>query len=99
MPLHNHAGNIDYDTNNLKPIKEPLKEPCLRPFRDIAIFYNGDVALCCDDGGLDMKLGNLVTDSFMGVWDSDKLNSIRRNLLADKRIFKPCSRCDYIEGI
>lgn len=95
--IKNHAGNLDFLKYPDKELSEPLNKICLRPFRDIAIYYNGDIGLCCDDGGLDSKLGNINQDSLYEIWNGSKLNSIRRNLLHDRRIDLPCNRCDYID--
>lgn len=97
--IHNHAGNIDYERIDMKPLQKPISKYCLRPLREIAIFYNGDVGLCCDDAGLDVKLGNLVTDNFMTIWENQKIQEIRRTLMMDERKQIPCSRCNYYEGI
>lgn len=91
--LTNLAGN----SNLKKPLNQPLQQPCLRPFRDIAIFHDGTIQLCCSDGAMQYKLGNITQINNLKEWytTNKKLQTIKQQLSEGKRQTMPCKVCDY----
>jgi MoaA/NifB/PqqE/SkfB family radical SAM enzyme len=87
--LNNHCGS------GSPPLKEPLEARCAKPFRELSIRWNGDVAICCNDWRGIYKCGNVVDDGLDNVWQSDEFNAARRFLIRGERsALSPCDVCD-----
>lgn len=97
---NNLAGNIDYKSAKIEPLKKPLYKPCTLPFKDIVIRYNGDIRLCYLDGENNNSIfGNIHDINLEDFWyNNKKLNLIRTLLYNKLRIHPPCNRCDYGVG-
>jgi len=101
----NQAGNVDWDRvkkYGVVPLKEPLKKKCVHPFREIAIFVDGSVSLCCRDWGQEAVLFN-VNDTGINLekeWYENKQWEDARKALynKDRSGLKICSRCDFHGG-
>lgn len=101
--LCNLAGNIDFKKGiayNIRPLKKPLIKHCVKPFREIAILYNGDIKLCCLDGSETTKIyGNVYTTDLEDFWYNNKALNIARTMLYNKlRVTPPCNVCDFFGG-
>lgn len=68
---------------------------CGYPSQRLIISTNGDIFPCCVDYYETMPLGNISKDDLLNVWNSNKLNSIRRNLKNNdvKNFPKQCRNC------
>jgi len=93
--MNNQAGNLDpkfgYDVGEL-----PMMKRCHLPFREMAIKYDGAVAMCCMDWQREGIMGKFPTSSYKQIWNNQAYNMVR-NLLYDKRrdLLSPCKRCNY----
>jgi len=76
----------------------PLKKRCVRPFREITLHANGDVALCCQDWGAEKLYANVHDTSLYSIWYGENHRDTLRRLYAKDRGFAPCSHCDYFGG-
>ena len=85
--LPNYAGNILQKSDNQK------FGFCNFPFRKIAIGYNGNILLCCNDFMYKTCFGNVKTKSLYDCWYHPELNEIRMELLNNHRI-NICERCN-----
>lgn len=93
--VHNMAGNAP--TGNEPPL--PLAKKCARPFRELAVCYNGDVPICCHDWKCETLLGNINKSTLQEIWFSEKHAMILKQLYAKSRGgIDPCSKCDYSGG-
>jgi len=70
---------------------------CELPFRQMCILFNGDVILCCHDWNRATIVGNVRTSSLKEIWNSEKMNEIRR-LIVKKRYeqINSCKKCSFI---
>lgn len=98
--FNNHAGNIieeNFKEHGIPLKTTPINKNCNRPFRELAIHYNGTVVQCCEDTGEDNILGNINKDSLYDIWiNNNKLNKIREELNKNRReTINPCFKCDY----
>lgn len=85
--LPNYAGNIPQTFN-----KEEFGF-CNYPFRKLAIAYNGNVLLCCDDFMYDSCFGNVMNEELIDCWNKTEMNDIRLKLLENKRVGL-CEKCN-----
>jgi len=71
--------------------------PCTYLMQRLAIFWNGDVTVCCMDYNNQFKLGNINNNSIEEIWMSDKLNRFRSIHANNERkrmeICKNCHAC------
>lgn len=87
--LNNHCGS------GSPPLKEPLEARCAKPFRELSIRWNGDVAICCNDWRGVYKCGNIVEDGLEAVWHGTPFDAARRFLIRGERAaLSPCDVCD-----
>jgi hypothetical protein len=83
----NHAGV------GLPPLEEPLIARCARPFREMTIYHDGSVPLCCNDWRGKFMCGDLNKQEILDIWDGPILNAARVHLYAHDRTFRPCDVC------
>lgn len=87
--LNNHCGS------GSKPLRKPLEARCAKPFRELSVRWNGDVAICCNDWRGIYKCGNVIEESIETVWHSAEFDAARRFLIRGERAaLSPCDICD-----
>jgi sulfatase maturation enzyme AslB (radical SAM superfamily) len=67
--------------------KDLSRRFCAKPFEFFSVHEKGDVTCCCR-GWLPKSIGNLQTNEFMDVWNSDAAQDIRASILDGS--FKYC---------
>jgi radical SAM protein with 4Fe4S-binding SPASM domain len=68
---------------------------CIAPFFGAVIKPNGDVKFCPDEWIDDYILGNLRSDRFQNLWNSERARKFRKVLLREKS-FAGCNRCSWM---
>jgi len=62
--------------------KIAVKVPCLTYlWSNMAIYWNGDMTVCCYDSDADLVIGNINENSIHDVWHSEKYNNLRQKHL------------------
>lgn len=88
--LNNHAGSG-------APLNDRGKgKRCAKPFREMSIRWNGDVAICCNDWPGYYRCGNVVKDGLEQVWNGEAFKAARQMLYRGRREFAPCQGCDAL---
>ncbi len=88
--LSNHAGA------GAPPNDRMQGKRCALPFRQLAIHWDGSVAVCCNDWRGEYHCGNVLTDGVEAVWQSAAMGAAREMLYAGNRAgLKPCAGCDH----
>lgn len=86
--VHNSAGDagpLDRSMNGAR---------CAKPFREIAIRWDGNVALCCNSWDGAFKVGNVMTDGLEAIWQSERMQAARKVLYNGRRDLIPiCDGC------
>lgn len=70
---------------------------CPLPFYQMPVLFNGDVILCCHDWNRTAVVGNAKHSSLSEIWNSARMNEIRRLLL--RRSYEkidPCRECSIV---
>jgi hypothetical protein len=92
--LNNHAG-AGAPKNSSAAGKR-----CAKPFRELAIRWDGSVALCCNDwrGEYIIDYGDWVTriQGLTDMWNSHLFYAARQKLYHRERDFGPCNGCDAL---
>jgi radical SAM protein with 4Fe4S-binding SPASM domain len=87
--LNNHAGHG-------APLEEGYLKPCVKPFRELGINYDGSIDLCCIDWISEYRLGTLREQSLEDIWQSDAMNAARQYLIKGQRdMLRPCNGCNH----
>ncbi len=88
--MNNHCGAA-------APLDYTVHKRCAHPFRELAVRYDGEVALCCNDWRGAMKLVNIHDiEDVRYAWDHPAMTAIRRMLYAGKRVAGPCKGCTAV---
>ena len=87
--VSNHAGSA-FPLNHNQQGKR-----CAKPFRELSVRWDGNVAVCCNDWTGVYKCGN-VNDyaKIDDLWNNDAFYSARVKLYHGQRDFGPCNGCD-----
>lgn len=71
---------------------------CERPFYHMSILFNGDVILCCHDWNRATVVGNVRNSSLREIWNSEKMNEIRRLILRKRYAeISSCKECSFVK--
>lgn len=92
-PANSRAGNWDNQYLLLAETK-PGQLQCDRNLRSHVLLPNGDVALCCQDFGLEHILGNLMQDDYKQLLSSDEFQRVVRDM-GNPSANILCRRCKY----
>lgn len=86
--VHNTAGDsgpLDASFNDKR---------CARPFRELAVRWDGHVAICCMDWPGTFKVGNVMTDGLETIWQHERMQAAREALYHRRRDLIPtCDGC------
>lgn len=88
--LNNHAGA------GAPPNDSQAHARCAKPFRELSVRWDGNVAVCCNDWRGTYKAGNVVRDGLLQVWNGAAMHAARRKLVLGQRDFGPCKGCDAV---
>ncbi|MDH1977192.1 radical SAM/SPASM domain-containing protein [Aliarcobacter butzleri] len=87
------AKTLDTQNEYFELDKQTKDFYCSYPFEILMVAYDGKVALCCDDFAAELKLGNLNNMSIKEVFNSKKMQDIRKQFYTQKLdLCKECSR-------
>lgn len=87
--LNNHTGC------GSAPLERATTQRCAKPFRELSIRWDGNIAICCNDWRGIYKCGNAVHDGIEAVWKGQAFKSARRYIIRGERIAVfPCAVCD-----
>ncbi|MFQ5786463.1 MAG: radical SAM/SPASM domain-containing protein [Thermodesulfobacteriota bacterium] len=89
-------GSIRRDCEAAAPTEE--RKPCLKPFSDLVIYWNGSVALCNHDWDRTDAIGNVNASSIEEIWHNRKYKIIREAHIHDRDLLEElCKKCDHWE--
>lgn len=71
----------------------PRKAICRFPFTQLNILWNGDVTYCCGDYNGDLVFDNIQGKGVLEIFNSEKMQTIRKNFLTLEKIPYRCQRC------
>lgn len=99
----NQAGNIDYKRvakYGVYPLKKALEKQCVHPFREVTVFADGQVSICCRDWRNEHTLFNANEKDIAVEWTTNPEWMRVRKLLQskDRASINICKRCDFHGG-
>lgn len=73
-----------------------VNKRCAKPFRELFIRWDGNVALCCDDFRGEYYISNTKEQFLEDIWNHERFVAARIMLYNYSREFKPCYGCNCI---
>lgn len=71
------------------------RKPCLKPFNEMVVYWNGQTALCNHDWDRQGSLGNAAGQRLVDIWNGDLYKEVRqKHLEADWKNIETCAFCD-----
>jgi MoaA/NifB/PqqE/SkfB family radical SAM enzyme len=90
----NHA-TLNNHTGGAAPLNDKAEgKRCAKPFREMSVRWNGNVAMCCNDWPGVYKIGNILETPAEELWQGAGFMAARRALLHGRRDLAPCKGCD-----
>ena len=87
-----HFGSF----KQVNDISLDCRKPCLKPFQEMVIYWNGNVALCNHDWDRSSSIGNVIERTIQEIWIHDKYQEIRENHhLLNSSLETVCLHCDH----
>jgi radical SAM protein with 4Fe4S-binding SPASM domain len=74
-------------------IKNKLLNQCWRMWSSCVVTWDGVVVPCCFDKDAKHQLGDLKTQSFHELWESNKYQNFRRSVLKSRQEIDICKNC------
>ena len=92
-----HSNNGSFGELNKTDCKDfPKRLPCLKPFTDLVIYWDGRAALCNHDWDRTRNLGDVNKTSIEEIWKSWKYQDIRTAHLENHNDLEDlCKKCDH----
>ena len=95
---HSFGGNFG-STHDKEGNSSLERKPCLKPITEIAIYYNGDVAICNHDWDRGGFIGNVGASTIQDIWDNQHYCILRQEHFRGKiRKNSICAKCDHWKG-
>ena len=88
--LSNHAGAAAPLTT------ATAGKRCTKPFREIAVRWDGSVSLCCETWDGPYNCGNINTLAIEKIWEGRPFEVARRFLYHGQRPLAPCKGCSHV---
>jgi radical SAM protein with 4Fe4S-binding SPASM domain len=84
-----------YKKNNLGQyeIKNTLDNQCWKMWHSSVITWDGNVVPCCFDKDAKYSMGNIQTETFQNIWNNEKYQAFRANLLKSRSSIDICTNC------
>lgn len=88
--LNNHAGA------GAPKDDSAAGKRCAKPFREMSVRWDGNVAVCCNDWRGEFKCGNVFKDGLDKVWNGAAMQAARKYLYHGMRTIAPCEGCNAL---
>lgn len=80
----------------LKPSNNIGRYICPQMFYEIMVHSDGSVSPCCVDYHYKKEnLGNVKTETLKNIWNSSRLQQVRRDMITGKCSYEICKQCTY----
>lgn len=87
--LTNQGGSV------FKSLPVALHARCAKPFRELSLRWDGNVAICCDDWPGQYRIANINHMPLDELWNHPRFQAARLALYAGERnLLKPCNVCN-----
>jgi radical SAM protein with 4Fe4S-binding SPASM domain len=89
-----HA-NITNQGGDAGPLdRSMMGKRCAKPFRELSVRWDGNVAICCDSWTGQYKIGNVHDLPLDEIWNHPRFYAARQKLILGERDFGDCNGCN-----
>ena len=100
MNVENRAGTLMNKKQTFSNNKWRVRTWCQRPMKQLSIFPNGDVVLCCADWKREVILGNVSNKTLREIWFGNTINHYRSKLnKGEIKDLNPCNKCMQADAV
>ncbi len=93
---HSKGGNFGSLPKGYSVTSSEERRPCLKPFSDFIIYWDGSVALCNHDWDRRDAIGNVNQNSIKEIWHNEKYKKIREaHITNNNELEELCKTCDH----
>ncbi|MFT7589768.1 MAG: radical SAM protein with 4Fe4S-binding SPASM domain [Limisphaerales bacterium] len=93
IPTQEKYARYKKDETGKWQIKNKLLNHCWKLWHSCVITWDGKVVPCCFDKDASHRLGDLNSQSFKSVWQSDSYNRFRKAVLTSRSEIDICKNC------
>ncbi len=93
MPTNNKYSRYKLNVNGEYELKNKLYNHCWRMWSSAVVTVNGEIVPCCFDKDAVNKIGNLHTEKFKTIWNSQSYNKFRTLILKGRNDIEICKNC------
>ncbi len=97
IPTIDKYSRYKQDAAGKRQVKSGLRNQCWKLWHANVITWDGLVVPCCFDKDASHRLGNLQTQSFREIWQSEAYRDFRNQLTNGRKNIDICSNCS--EGL
>lgn len=93
---HSQGGNFGSLSGDCKVTSLQKRQPCLKPFNDLIIYWDGSVALCNHDWNRRNAIGNVNDYTIEEIWHNAMYRMIRAAHVQNNSLLEElCRKCDH----
>ena len=93
IPTQDKYARYRRNANGVWEVKNALDDRCWKMWHSCVITWDGRVVPCCFDKDAHHVLGDLRTQTFREVWNSEPYNDFRRSLFKSRSSIEMCRNC------
>jgi len=93
LELSNRGGLANNKEAGMDKSAGPRKRACYYPFYFSSVDFKANVLLCPHDWPKHLIVGNLRTQTFAEIWNSETMKNVRKKMFSVDIDFLPCSIC------
>lgn len=93
IPDNTQYSRYKKNSNGTYTIKNELLNHCWKLWHSCVITWDGKIVPCCFDKDAQHRLGDLHSNSFKQIWESDLYRSFRSRILQSRAQIDICTNC------
>ncbi len=93
IPENQKYSRYKKQKNGTYKIKSKLKNRCWRMWSNPVVTVDGSVIPCCFDKDAKHAFGNINKQSFTEIWNGEKYQSFRQQILSNRKSIDICKNC------
>jgi len=95
-PADTFGGEVSNEVSTHTVMDKPVERvPCVFPFINCCVEWDGSVSACCFDYNLELRYGNLKKNSLKELWNMRPWKEFRQAMLkGDLEKYPRCQKCD-----
>ena len=93
MPTNDQYSRYKLNEDGEYELKNKLYNHCWRMWSSAVVTVNGEIVPCCFDKDAVNKIGNLNSEKFKAIWNSQSYNKFRTLILKGRNDIEICKNC------